>query len=190
MPGRYHFPGQRENEQVLRIIHRHWFNLFSHLFIVILFSAILVGSFLFVPTLFPDMLRGDNWRFFIFVQNTFFIFAWLYGFLIWIDYYFDVWIITNERVVNIEQKGLFVRHISELHFQRIQDVTSEVEGLLPTILDFGDVIVQTAGEETRFVFRQVADPSSVKDLVMRIAKERDADALHHLAATIGSGKVA
>jgi uncharacterized membrane protein YdbT with pleckstrin-like domain len=164
------FPNQHQDEEVLRVIHRHWFNILSHFFIILIFSFLLVASFLAFPILFPEMFNDGSARLFLFVENTFFIFIWLFSFLIWIDYYFDIWIITNERIINIEQKGLFVRHISELNFQNVQDVTSTVDGLLPTILNYGDVSVQTAGAENRFLFRQVPDPYQVKDLVMNLAK--------------------
>lgn len=184
---RYHFRGQHENEEILRVIHRHWFNIFAHFFSILVFSFLLIGSFLAFPLLFPEMLDAKNARLFLFVENTFFIFIWLFGFLMWIDYYFDVWIITNERIVNIEQKGLFVRHISELNFSRIQDVTAEVEGILPTVLNYGDVLVQTAGEESRFIFRQVADPYQVKDMVMKLSKGALDDDLRKVAYTLRTG---
>lgn len=184
---RYHFRGQHENEEVLRVIHRHWFNIFAHFFVIFISSVLLIGSFLAFPLLFPEMLDAKNARLFLFVENTFFIFIWLFGFLVWIDYYFDVWIITDERIVNIEQKGLFVRHISELNFSRIQDVTAEVEGILPTVLNYGDVLVQTAGEENRFIFRQVADPYQVKDMVMKLSKSALDDDLRKVAHTLRTG---
>ncbi len=169
---RYHFRGQRDSEQILHIIHRHWFNLFSHLLLILVFSILLIASLFIVPLVFPEILDAQNARFFVFIENTFFIFVWLFGFLLWIDYYFDIWIITSERIVNIEQKGLFVRHVSELNFFRVQDVTAAVEGLLPTVLNYGDVEVQTAGEEGRFIFRQVPDPYHVKDMVMRLSQRK------------------
>lgn len=182
--GRYHFQGQHENESVLRIIHRHWFNIVIHLGMVLLLSLFLIGSISFLPALFPEALTKENTPFFLFAQNTILLFIWLYSFLVWIDYYFDVWIITNERIVNIEQKGLFTRRISELRFSRIQDVTSSVNGLIPTILNFGDVYVQTAAEEERFIFRQVADPFAVKDAVMRLARESATDDMRTLIASL------
>lgn len=169
---RYHFRGQRENEEILRIIHRHWFNLLSHFLLILIFSVLLIASLFVVPLVFPEALTEQNARFFVFIENTFFIFIWLFGFLTWIDYYFDIWIITSERIVNIEQKGLFVRHISELNFFRVQDVTAVVEGLLPTVLNYGDVEVQTAGEESRFIFRQVPDPYHIKDMVMELSRRK------------------
>lgn len=171
---RYHFQGQRENEIILSVIHRHWFDIATHFILIILFASIIGGVFFALPSVdtrdgifaYPALL--------LFLENTFLLFLWMYSFLIWIDYYFDVWIITNERVINIEQKGLFVRVVSELKFSRIQDVTSEVRGMIPTILNFGDVKIQTAAEEDFFLFRQVPDPYHVKDVIMeRLRNERD-----------------
>lgn len=184
MPHRYHFQGQHGNEEVLRVIHRHWFNLLSHLAVVIIFSFVLIGSVLILPTLFPEALDLTNWRFFIFVENTLFIFLWLFAFLIWIDYYFDVWIITNERVVNIEQRGLFSRDVSELNYSRVQDVTADVDGLIPTILNYGDVFIQTAGEKERFVFRKVGDPYAIKDMIMKFARNSVHDDLREAVRII------
>jgi uncharacterized membrane protein YdbT with pleckstrin-like domain len=172
--GRFHFQGQRENEVVLRVVHRHWFNIATHFFAIVLLVAVLFGSFSVFPLLFADWLGSDMSRLILFFQNSVILVLWIYAFLVWIDYFFDVWIITNERIINIEQKGLFVRSVSELKFARIQDVTTEVRGMLPTILNFGDVKVQTASDDDFFLFRQVPDPYHVKDVIMeRLRTERD-----------------
>ncbi|MBP9727951.1 MAG: PH domain-containing protein [Candidatus Moranbacteria bacterium] len=182
---RHHFQGQHENEQVLRVIHRHWFGICLHLTLVLVFAFIIITSLSVLPALFPDIVTTHSSKLFLFTQNTLFLFLWLYGFLVWIDYYFDVWIVTNERIVNIEQKGLFNRHISELRFSRVQDVTSSVDGLVPTMLNFGDVYVQTASEEDHFVFRQVGDPFAVKDEVMRLARQASRDDMQDIATALG-----
>jgi len=176
---RYHFAGQRENEEVIEVIHRHWFNILSHFFLLILFAFFLIASPLVLTLLFPDLLSSDQARFLTFLENTFFIFIWLFGFLTWIDYYFDVWIITNERIIDIEQVGLFDRHISELNFSNIQDVTITVEGIIPTMLNYGEVFIQTAGEQERFRFHMVPDPYRIKDVIMKISESSHvANGLH------------
>lgn len=185
---RYHFQGQRESETVLRLVHRHWFDIATHFFIIIFFVAMLFGSLSLIPLLYPEALGAEMFRFVLFIQNSLILLIWLYAFLVWIDYFFDVWIITNERIINIEQKGLFVRAVSELKFSRIQDVTSEVSGMIPTILNFGDVKVQTASEEDYFLFRHVPDPYHVKDLIMeRLRTERD-DEINRIAEASRTGK--
>lgn len=184
MSKRYHFRGQHEGEEVIRVIHRHWFNLLSHFLAVIAFAILIAMSFLSLPVIFPETLDPDNYRAFSFVQNTLLMFVWLYTFLIWIDYYFDVWIVTTERIINIEQRGLFVRHMSELNLAQVQDVTTEVKGIIPTIFNYGDVYIQTAAETERFVFRQIGDPYRVKDMVIRLSRERGRHDLRNAVATI------
>ncbi len=166
------FPGKHDEEQVLAVYHRHWFDLFIHLFLSVFLSVLLLGGFLIMPSFFPEIAGGPNAAFFFFLENSFLLFLWITLFLIWIDIYFDVWIITNERIVNIEQKDLFTRRVSELRFHTIQDVTSEVSGIIPSILDFGDVLVQTAGENPRFIFHNIPNPVGVKDLIMKLAERR------------------
>lgn len=166
----YHFAGQRENEEVIQVIHRHWFNILSHFLLVILLALVLFGSMVALPVFFPDFLNTQSERFFIFMENTLFMLIWLFSFMTWIDYYFDIWIITNERIINIEQVGLFDRHISELNFSNIQDVTTTVEGIIPTVLNFGDVSIQTAGEQERFLFHMVPDPYKIKDTIMKLSE--------------------
>lgn len=185
---RYHFQGQRENEEVLRIIHRHWFNIFlqyigigcTAMLLIFVFSTLPQVAALSSDTLPPVFLP--------FILNTFLLFLWLYSFLIWVDYYFDVWVITNERIVNIEQKGFFNREISELQFSRIQDVTSVVDGFIPTMLNFGDVYVQTAAEEKRFVFRQIPDPYTIKDMVMQLSRSASPEEARRINEKVTIGK--
>ncbi|OGI15614.1 MAG: hypothetical protein A3E38_01615 [Candidatus Moranbacteria bacterium RIFCSPHIGHO2_12_FULL_54_9] len=188
--GRTHFQGQQADEEVVHIIHRHWFDILSHFLVVLVLSFLLIASLLAFPLLFPEILDAANTRLFLFVENTLFIFIWLFGFLTWIDYYFDVWIITDKRIVNIEQRGLFVRHISELHFSRIQDVTAAVTGIIPTMLNYGDVEVQTAGEEGRFIFRRVPDPYRIKDVIMKFSQGAISDDLRKMADALRAGKAA
>ena len=180
---RYHFQGQHENEQVLRVIHRHWFNIIVHFSVVIFSGFFVIGSLSILPLLSPAGLPGTS-ALFHFIQNTALLSLWLYCFLVWIDYYLDVWIVTNERIVNIEQKGLFSRHISELRFSKVQDVTSSANGLIATILNFGDVYVQTAAEQERFIFRQVGNPFAIKDEIMRLARDATHDELREVATTL------
>ncbi len=168
---RFHFTGQRENEEVIEVIHRHWLNILVNFFFVFFLTSLILGSMIIVPSFFPTLLGENTAVFFYFIEDTFFIFIWIFSFLIWIDYYFDVWIITNERIVNIEQKGLFNRYISELNFRNIQDVATVVEGIIPTMFNFGEVSVQTAAEQERFLFHMVPDPYRIKDVIMKLSEQ-------------------
>jgi uncharacterized membrane protein YdbT with pleckstrin-like domain len=87
-------------------------------------------------------------------------------FAVWTDYYLDIWIVTNRKLVSIDQIGLFNREISTLRMERIQDVTFSINGIVATLLNFGDIHVQTAAEEREFVMRGIAHPDRVKRLIL------------------------
>jgi uncharacterized membrane protein YdbT with pleckstrin-like domain len=162
-----------EEEQIKKVLHRHWFNVLSQFLLVILATFLLFAVFLSLPEVFPD-IKGDSdfQRMFSFLENLITLFVWIYIFFIWIEYYLDVFIISDKKIINVEQKGLFSREVSELKFERIQDIAVEVKGLIPTMLNYGDLYIQTAGEKERFVFRAMPDPYTIKNLIMGLQKER------------------
>ncbi|HCC83972.1 TPA: hypothetical protein DEP96_03945 [Candidatus Uhrbacteria bacterium] len=95
------------------------------------------------------------------------------------DYFLDVWIVTTERVINIEQHGLFSRTVSELRLNQVQDITSETSGFLGTFLTYGNVFIQTAAERERFQFKNIDNPDDVKLTIAKLvaeAKHRRGDA--------------
>ncbi len=174
----------RENERVVMTIHRHWFDLLAHLFAAITLAGALFAGFLVLPSVFPSLTIGEGALLFSFIETLMLLFCWLFLFLIWIDVWFDSWIITNERIVNIEQKGLFSRQISELSFSKVQDVTSEVDGILRSVLNYGDVFVQSAGKEERFHFRSVPDPVGIKSLIMKLSESAHRDDIDEAVALL------
>lgn len=172
--GNYYFNEIEGKEKVVKIVHRHWFDIFLQLVVVILIIIVIFAALFVFPMLMPALRQGEFLTLFIFLETTFALFVWIYAFLIWVDYYFDMWIITSERIVNIEQKGLFMRNVSELKHAKIQDVTVEVEGFFQTLMNFGDVHIQTAGESARFLFRQVPDPYGLKNMIMDFHRKHEA----------------
>ncbi|MFZ1720029.1 MAG: PH domain-containing protein [Candidatus Moraniibacteriota bacterium] len=153
-------------EKVLKVSHRHWFDILMHFASIIALMGMVFLSFVALPAFFPDLLASEYGRFFLFIENTIVLLSWIYFFLIWIDVWFDTWIITDDRIINIEQSGLFSREVSELKLARVQDVSVEVHGFFQTFLNYGDVHIQSAGEEERFQFRSVPDPYGVKNIIM------------------------
>ncbi|KKP94698.1 MAG: hypothetical protein UR99_C0038G0003 [Candidatus Moranbacteria bacterium GW2011_GWD2_36_12] len=170
---KYHFKNIDSNEQIVRVLHRNWFYLLQQFLLILLICGVFFGGIFYGPMFFPELFNYEYKALTKFVESFFVLAIWIYSFLIWVDYYFDIWIITTERIVNIEQKGMFTRSVSELRFAKIQDITTEVVGFLPTIINYGDVKVQTAGEESEFVFRTVSDPYHVKNVIMDLQKKAE-----------------
>lgn len=91
---------------------------------------------------------------------------WFVVFVIWTDYYLDCWIITNKNLIDVQQKGLFHRHIATCRFERIQDIKVVIPGLIANIFGYGDVHVQTAGSNKEFVIYDSINPYIVKQILV------------------------
>jgi uncharacterized membrane protein YdbT with pleckstrin-like domain len=141
------------------------------LFIPFLF--LLIGLIIFHIVgreLFDFFIFNVDKNIFYLLESFLWLIYWLALFIVWINFYLDVWIVTDNRVVNIEQLNLFSRHISELKHSKIQDVTSEVQGLLPTLFGYGNVYIQTAGNKQRFVFKQIPESTDTRNIIMKLQK--------------------
>jgi len=85
-----------------------------------------------------------------------------------VDYYLDIYIVTDRRIVSINQQGLFNREISELHLHQIQDINAKVRGVFETIFHFGDVYIQTAGERANFTFSTIPQPYVIAKRIIEL----------------------
>ncbi len=168
---RYHFQGQKTDEEILLVLHRHWFDIASRFLLVFIMTVAVIAGWIIFPIFLPDLTEKPNSGVFLFIESFFLMILWAISSLIWIDYYLDVWIVTNRRIVNIEQKGLFSRVVSELELKKIQDITTDVKGIIKTFLNYGDLFIQTAAEKERFLFHNIPDPYEVKDLIMKLQKK-------------------
>lgn len=163
-----------EDEITIAALHRHWFDIITSFFLVFLMLIFLLGGHILFPLFFPIAENPEYAALFSLFESSFSMLILVLFSLIWIDYYFDVWIITNKRIINIEQHGLFSREISELELDKIQDVSADIMGIIPTFLNYGDVYVQTAGETERFEFKKIPNPYDIKDLIMSLEKNNEA----------------
>ena len=95
----------------------------------------------------------------------------LYGLLFtcirWIDEEFDVFIVTTDRLIDVTQVTFLRRSVTATPLEQIQDTTGSVSGFLPTILHYGDLVVQTAaGNASDFSIDRIADPEGVSRKIL------------------------
>lgn len=165
------FIGQRPNEEVLLMVRRHRIVLFTYIIeliglhclpLVVLGVLVFLGGWEFVLT--PAV--------YVIVVLTFSLYysaIWLMYFHAFTDYHLDVWIVTSQRILDIQQHGLFNRIVAELNMAKVEDVTSEIRGKVATVLGYGNIYVQTAGEQHRFIFQQVPHPQKIAELILHTA---------------------
>lgn len=82
-------------------------------------------------------------------------------------YFLNAWVLTNQRIVDIKQRAYFSRVVSSLFLSRVQDVTTTVTGVLPSLLGIGDIKVQTAAEDIEFVMHGIPRPEQMRDVILK-----------------------
>ncbi|MDO8582350.1 MAG: PH domain-containing protein [bacterium] len=168
---------QKEYEKFILTLRRHWIILFGHFCMLFLEIALpLVLMLLWNPSIADLANHPIIGPAFLLLASSYSLLIILLFFHNFVDYYLDTWIVTNERLINIEQKGFFFRTIAELRYYRVQDVASEVKGILPTLFHYGDVTVQTAGTQPRFTMKQVPN---AHDIARRIHILLEEDKKYH-----------
>ena len=111
----------------------------------------------------------------------FLIVLWIGFFIEWTDFMLDTWILTNERLVDVEQIALFSRRVSTLSLDRIQDITIEESGLIETFFFFVNVLIQTASEIEQFKVIGAKNPVIMKDMIQQAYREGREDILNEIA---------
>ncbi len=83
----------------------------------------------------------------------------------------NLWVLTNKRIVDIKQHGYFNREVSSLLLNRVQDVTTDVNGLLVSLLGLGNITVQSAGAVDEFHMKGIPRPEEMRDIIMRYVSD-------------------
>lgn len=163
-----------KGEKIILVLKRHWFIFFkASSFYLLLFLIPPLFYFISKEVGFTDWQLPVFYPFMVMGLSTYYLLVCTLFFYAWSDYHLDTWIVTNYRVIDINQKGLFHRLIAWERLSRVQDVASEVKGMLPTFLNFGNVYIQTAGEKERFKFEQVTNPFEVARKINQLTKEEN-----------------
>jgi len=165
------FPSQLDDEKIYLVVRQHWFYLCLKLIMWIMFVIALMLFNKYAPIYLPGLFEDTTGIITKLFTQVYLLFLTLSLFLIWLSYYLNVQIVTDRRIVDIDQVGLFSHTVSELHIENIEDVTSETNGIFGTIFNYGMVFVQTAGTIERFEFDNVPNPTAIEKLILDLYEQ-------------------
>ncbi|MDP3964849.1 MAG: PH domain-containing protein, partial [bacterium] len=86
-------------------------------------------------------------------------------------YYLNGLVITKERIMDFDQRGLFNRVVSETTYAKIQDVSFEIKGVLQTMLNYGNLEIKTAGAQAYLEINVVAEHKRILEMITRLQTE-------------------
>jgi len=168
-PSKVEFVSKDSEEEIVLFLRRHWITNIPWIAvsIILLFAPAVLGSF---PIL--SFLPGSFQ--FIAVAIWYMVVV-AYTFESFLGWFFNVCIITDERVFDVDFINLIYREITDADLDQIQDVTVRLGGAIRTIFNYGDVIIQTAGEVPRIEFTAVPNPDRVAKILRELRVEEEVE---------------
>ena len=161
------FPLQ-QGEQIIQLCRRHWWYLWPRTVLWVIFAVVPVVAAAWLLSAL-DVL--SDLGIFFWAGVALWLLYWLVRlFLNWYRYHNDIWVITNQRIVDSYKPTPVSKRIATADLVNIQDMTVEKRGVIPSLLNFGDVICETAGSTQQIRIAGIPDPANIQLLV---DKERD-----------------
>lgn len=171
VPDKIKFVGADSQEKVILLLRRHPItNLGWMLISVFLILIPFFLSFLQVSTLLPANMQ-------LVMLMLWYLIVIAFVFEEFLGWYFNVYIITDERVFDVDFINLIYREITDANLDQIQDVTVRVSGTLRTFLNYGDILIQTASETPQIEFESVPRPDDVASVLRELRVEEEIEKL-------------
>lgn len=151
----------KENEEIIRIVRKHWITFvtpFVKILIAIVPPFFFITFFLSSP---PGTIAFVTWL----------ILSALYAIIQWVKWYLDSFIVTNTRIIDIDQRGLFNRTVSETEIEKIQDVSYSIHGFFATLFGYGTCTVETAGTQTMIKLKHIRHPQELHRLLVELQRK-------------------
>lgn len=159
------------NEKVIMLIRKHKIYYLKHAFVLLILLILPILSYLALSYYFVNLFYSSANTIFVLIASIYYLAVLFFSLISWMNYYLDVWLITNERIIEYEQKSLFHRETSELMLESIEDVSAKIEGLIPSLVKSGNIYVQTAGQSERFIFTNAPNPEKIKETIIKLAHQ-------------------
>jgi hypothetical protein len=162
------FPLQ-SGERIIELCRRHWFYLWPKTILLLLAAIVPVA----IAALLLDLAGAlDDLGIFFWIVAALWLAYWAVRiFFNWYRYHNDIWVVTNQRIIDSFKPHPFSKRVATADLVNIQDMSVIKSGIFPSILNFGDVLCETAGagHET---FRITGIPRP-EDIQLLIDRERD-----------------
>jgi membrane protein YdbS with pleckstrin-like domain len=172
---------QKEYEKIIYTLRRDGITFVPQIFLFLILSSIPIIIYFFLTGSFPGVIENQVvYTLLTLGASIFYLSILLFFYTEFTVFYLDVSIVTNDRIIEMEQLSLFSRTTSELELFRIQDITSEVDGIFASLFHYGNVRVTTASENTQIVFFDIPHPEKIREELIKLSHE---DRKYHMGVS-------
>lgn len=166
-PEKIHFETREDEEKIVLFLRKHFITNIPWIFtgIIMLLTPAVVSSLTILDQVPP------NFRFIFYM--IWYLITMAYILESFITWFFNVYIITDERIVDIDFYNLIYKEVSDANLDKIEDVSYKMGGVIRTLFNYGDVLIQTAAEVTNFDFMAVPYPDKVAKVLQDLRMEEE-----------------
>lgn len=151
------------DEAVIRLVRPSWLH---YRYALLGYSILLLLAMFFLYPL--QTLGSVGWFVFLLLVTVA-----LFGLArIWLKRMLTAFIITNQRIVDIDQRRLFERHVSECLLENIQDIRYNTSGVLHMVANVGTVMIETGGDHGHLECQDVRHPEEIKEILTRVGRNQ------------------
>lgn len=156
------FDGQHDDEEVIYVFRRHPVVMRKGLLAILV--GILIGQ---IPLLIWPPMEISLTPFLPMIGGM--VLGSFVLFYQWIGWFYTVFIISDQRFIQIQQKGLFNRSVIDIGLDKIQNINFQIAGFEETVLGFGTILIQTFVGD--LVLDKIHHPAMVQEKILKIIKE-------------------
>lgn len=170
------FDTQEKGEKIILMLRQH---LVTQIGAVLEVLALFILPFVVGPLVILlgiDIFDTLSGRQLFWIGVFWYLFTFGFAFYKFIHWYFNVYLLTNERIVDFDYRGILHIETAYANLNQIQDVSPKIIGFFGIFFHYGNVYLQTAGERQEFEFHHVAQPDEASKRILEEVRLESAEA--------------
>lgn len=167
------FETQEDAEKVILFLRQH---IVVNVPWILMTILLVIAPTVLFPLLFRALSLSMTFPVSYYIVGTIFWYLATFGFALasFIGWFFNIYIVTNERIVDIDFFYLLYKKFSQAELTKIQDINYTSGGLLAAMFNFGNVVVETAGESPNIDFELIPFPEKVVETIRELTEHEEA----------------
>lgn len=175
------FEIQEKGEKIVLMLRAHIITLIPSVIFVVLLFLLPFFAVPFLGIISRNLLLAITQGQILLIIISWYLFVFGFAFFKFLLWYFNVYILTNERIVDFDFRGLLNKSTSYAFLKQIEDVDPKILGFFPTFFHYGNVVLQTAAEVPEFEFEKVARPDEVAREILEQVRHEEKEAPGEIA---------
>lgn len=160
------FQTQKEKEIIILFLRSHLITNISWLIFTVILIIIPLIIILSLPILQIDFLSSAAAARFTTIYVLFYyLIVFSYVFISFLHWFYNVFIVSSERIVDIDYSDIVIHNIAVTNLNHVEDVNYTQSGFIPSFFNYGDLHVQTAGNEKNFEALSVPKPREATHII-------------------------